>query len=572
MTSGKIYGWGILLLVGGLALFPLLFLVLGSFTTGDMLGQVSMAHLGLQNYVEVFSSPSTYKVLVNTLIYTTGTVLFSLVSGTFFAWVLARTDIPYRSFLFSALVVSIAVPSLLQAMAWVFLFSPRMGYVNQLLMPWLGRPLYNIYSLPSMIFLEGLRMIPAVFLLMWPLLRHIPSSLEECAMICGARGSTVFRRIVLPLIVPGLVGVSIYVAITVIGVFEIPGIIGLPARIFVFSTRVYAEIFSPGAANYGNANALSMVLVVLLVIGGFFYYEIIKRVHRFEIITGKGYQPRQIVLRPAIRRLLLGVILLYLFLSLVLPTLTLLWTSFVPLPMPPSWAALDRLTLEGWHTVFTVPGIGRTIVNTLVVSIVASVGVIALSFAVSFILVRTDAPYKRTLDMLAFSPHAVPGVVLGISLVFLFVYMDRLLALGLYGTIWPIAVGFIIAFLPFGTRATTAGLLQLHKELEEAGSICGAARWRVLSRISFPLLMPTFLIVFLWTFGHVFRMTGLPLMLFGSEKSQVIGVLLWFMWDDSGQFNAVSALGICLILFLLLTSLVLYRLQRANAAGRLVDA
>ena len=84
--------------------------------------------------------------------------------------------------------------------------------------------------------------------------------------------------------------------------------------------------------------------------------------------------------------------------------------------------------------------------------------------------------------------------------------------------------------------------------------------------------MPTFLIVFLWTFGHVFRMTGLPLMLFGSEKSQVIGVLLWFMWDDSGQFNAVSALGICLILFLLLTSLVLYRLQRGNAAGRLVDA
>ena len=458
-------------------------------------------------------------------------------------------------------------------MAWVFLFSPRMGYVNRLLMPWLGGPLYDIYSLPSMIFLEGLRMIPAVFLLMWPLLRHIPSSLEECAMICGAEGRTIFRRIVLPLIVPGLVGVSLYIAITVIGVFEIPGIIGLPARIFVFSTRVYAEIFSPEAANYGNANALSMVLVVLLVIGGLFYYEIIKRVHRFEIITGKGYQPRQIVLRPATRRLLLGVILFYLFLSLVLPTLTLLWTSFTPLPMPPSAEALKHLTLEGWHTVFTVPGIGRTVVNTLVVSVVASVGVIALSFAVSFILVRTDAPFKRTLDMLAFSPHAVPGVVLGISLVFLFVYMDRLTSFGLYGTIWPIAVGFIIAFLPFGTRATTAGLLQLHKELEEAASICGAAAG-VYCAGSASAPHAYFPDRILWTFGHVFRMTGLPLMLFGSEKSQVIGVLLWFMWDDSGQFNAVSALGICLILFLLLMSLVLYRLQRATrrkAGGRVTE-
>ena len=146
MASARIYSWGILVLVAGLALFPLLFLVIGSFSTSDMLGHVSLAHIGLQNYVEVFSSPSTYKVLYNTVIYTVGTVVFALVTGTFFAWVLARTDVPYRSFLFSALVVSIAVPSLLQAMAWVFLFSPRMGYVNRLLMPWLGAPLYDIYK------------------------------------------------------------------------------------------------------------------------------------------------------------------------------------------------------------------------------------------------------------------------------------------------------------------------------------------------------------------------------------------------------------------------------------------
>lgn len=562
-----IFSYSILVIVALLVILPVLFLILGSFSTSSILGDISLSHLGLSNYVEVYSSRSTYKVINNTIIYTVGTVLFALIGGTSFAWILARTDIPFKLFLFTALTISIAVPSLLQAMAWVFLLSPRMGYLNQPFIHWLGRPIYNIYSMPSMIILEGLRMIPAVFLFMWPLLRRIPASLEETAMVCGAEGRTIFRKIVLPLVVPGLIAVSLYITISVIGAFEIPGILGLPARIYVFSTRIYAEIFSPVEANYGTANALSMVFLAILLVGTVPYFQVIKKVHKFEIVTGKAYQPRLIVIKKRTKLILLSLMALYLVLTIFLPAMTLLWTSFTPIPMSPSMESFKRLSLDGWRIMFNWPHIGTTLFNTVTVSVVATVAVIALSFAVAYVLVRTNAPFKGWLDVLAFSPHAVPGVILGISLVWLSLYMDRFLPFNIYGTIWPIAVGFVINFLPFGTRAATTGLLQIHKELEEVGSICGVSKWLVLFKITLPLLLPTVIIVWLWTFGHVFRMTGLPLMLFGSEANQVIGVLLWFMWDSGGRFNAVSALGFSLIAFLLVVSLVLYRIQRRTSVA-----
>ncbi len=568
LWSPKLFPSFVFILVGALAITPVAFLILGSLSTSSILIDINPAKMGLANYIEVYSSPSTYKVITNTIVYVTGTVLFSLIAGMAFAWIVARTDLPFKYGIFLMITMSIAMPSLLQAMAWVLLLSPRMGYINQYFTMWWGRPLYNIYSMPSMIFLEGLRMIPAVMLLMWPLLRKLPASLEETARICGAKSHTVIRRILLPLLMPGLIGVSLYIGISVMGVFEIPGIIGLPARIFVFSTRIYAEVLAADTANYGTASALSMVFLVVLVVGTLLYLRTIREIRRFEVVTGKGYQPKEVKLGKWTKRILLSVVAFYLFVTVIAPTVTLLWTSFTPYPMPPSWDAWNRLSLEGWRTLAAYQELGRTVSNTMIVSVVASVAVIALSFSVAYVLLRSTVPFKKWLDLLAFSPHAVPGVIMGISLVWVSLQADKVLPFNLYGTIWPIALGFTILFLPFGTRAMTAGLMQLHREMEEAGGICGASKLVVFCKITFPLLVPTFTIIFIWTFGHVFRMTGLPLMLFSSEQDQVIGVMLWYMWDSGGNFHAVSALGIVLIGFLLIMGLLLMMLQkRVSIAG-----
>jgi len=180
----------VLITVAALVIFPLLSLILGSFSTNPTPGDLNFSNLGMQNYVEIYTASSTYRIINNTIVYVVGTVLFSLIGGTVFAWILARTDIPFKGFFFAGLTISIAIPSLLQAMAWVFLLSPRMGFINQFFIGWLGTPIYNIYSMPGMIFLEGLRMVPAVFLLMLPLIRHIPASLEETALVCGAKNGS----------------------------------------------------------------------------------------------------------------------------------------------------------------------------------------------------------------------------------------------------------------------------------------------------------------------------------------------------------------------------------------------
>lgn len=556
----------LLVSVGALVILPLFFLVFGSLSSSKLLGEFDLADIGMQNYLEVYSSPSTYRVIKNTFVYTIGTVALSLSGGTALAWVLARTDIPFKTFFFVGITMSTAMPGLLQAMAWVLLLSPRMGYLNAAFKAWFGWPPYDIYSMTSMIALEGLRMIPAVFLMMWPILRHIPASLEETARTCGSSESAIFRRILLPLIMPGLLGVSLYIMITVIGVFDVPGIIGLPAGIYVFSTRIYAEVSNPVTANYGAACALSMVFLAILAIGASLYFRIIKNVYRFEVVTGKGYQPKQLLLGWRSKLLVLGLMGIYLLVTIVLPTVTLLWTSLTLIPLPPSWQALSQLNLQAWANIATYPNLWRSILNTVVVSVSTSAAVIALSFAVSYVLVRTEFRLKRWLDFLAFSPHAVPGVILGVSLLWLSLYADKVLPVAFYGTVWPMVIGFTILFLPFGTRATTAGLVQLHKELEEAAHVSGGSAILVFRTIIFPLLSPTFVIVFIWTFGHVFRFTQLPLMLFTGEKSQLLAVLLWYMWD-SGAFNMISAFGLTLIAFLSVLSLVLFRLQRRLAVA-----
>ena len=179
-------------------------------------------------------------------------------------------------------------------------------------------PPLDIYSLGGMIFLEGLRLVPTAFLMLVPLMRSMDPSLEEAAAVSGARPFSTLRKVTLRLLAPGLVAVMIYQAMTALEVFEMPGILGLPAGIYVFSTKIYAVVRSATFLPvYGQANALAMVYLVIAVVTTFFYTRLISRVERFTIITGKGYRPRANRIGPAgaIRRLAL--VLLYLFLAIL---------------------------------------------------------------------------------------------------------------------------------------------------------------------------------------------------------------------------------------------------------------
>jgi iron(III) transport system permease protein len=538
-----------------LVLTPLFALVLGSFSTARLPMDFDLSKMGLQNYPKVYLDPLLYELIGNTVIYVAGSVAVGISLAVTLAWLAERTDMPGKVLVYAGVPMTLAVPGMLQAMAWVLLLSPRIGMINRWLMDLFGltQAPINIYSLGGMIFVEGLRLVPTAFLMLVPLLRSMDPALEEAAATSGIRPSSTIRKITLRLLAPGIFAVMVYQAMTALEIFEVPGVLGLPSRIYVFSTKIYAIIRSATLIPvYGQANALAMVYLLIAVVTTYFYSRMISRSERFTVITGKGYRPRPVELGrwkvPA-----LAIVWVYLFLAVLLPFLVFLYTSFLPFLQIPSVAALKSFTLKNYRLLAVYGEVGSALMNTVIMVIVTATATTLLSFFISLVVVRSRFWGSKLLDQLAFVPHAIPGIVMGLAFVWVFIKLDFILPI--YGTIWAIAIGFTANFISYGTRAMNAALLQIHKELEEAAYASGLVPWRAMRRIFFPLMLPTFAGVWIWVVLHAVRIAGMPLMLYEGSKNQVLAVLIWNMWDE-GYVPAVAAIGTLLMASLLVLTLL----------------
>ncbi|HEY6199985.1 MAG TPA: iron ABC transporter permease [Candidatus Binatia bacterium] len=560
---------GIFLLVLFLVLAPLSFLVLGSFSTARLPGDFSLDTMGLVNYVKVYADAGTIDLFINTIIYVAGSAALGIVLAVALAWLVERTNMPGKIFLYAGVPTTLAMPGMLQAMAWVLLFSPRIGFVNA----WMkdlfgpGAPVIDVYTLEGMIFLEGVRLVPTAFLMLVPLMRSMDPSLEEAAAVSGARPLSTLRKVTLKLLAPALVAVMIYQAMTALEVFEIPGILGLPAGIYVFSTKIYAIVrtatFMPV---YGQANALAMVYVFIAVATTLLYTRMISRAERYTIVTGKGYRPRQFDLgRWRIPAFIAAC--LFLFVSIVLPFLVFLYASFLPYLQAPSAQAFQTMTLKNYRLLAEYGEVGSALRNTFVMVVTTATATVVLSFLVSLVVVRSKFWGRKLLDQLAFVPHAIPGIVMGIAFFWLFLKIDFL---PLYGTIWAISIGFTISFLSYGTRSMNAALLQIHKELEEAAYVSGAPPWRTMRRVFVPLMMPTFVGVWIWVVLHAVRIAGMPLILAEGPGNQVLAILIWNMWDE-GYVPAVAAIGTLLMITLMLLTLAVRIIGFRRHAMQMVE-
>jgi iron(III) transport system permease protein len=260
---------------------------------------------------------------------------------------------------------------------------------------------------------------------------------------------------------------------------------------------------------------------------------------------------------------------LYLFLAVLLPFLVFLYTSFLPYLQVPSLEALSSFTLKNYRLLAIYGEVGSALKNTVIMVVVTATATVLLSFFISLVVVRSRFWGRRLLDQLAFVPHAIPGIVMGLAFVWIFIKLDFVLPI--YGTIWAMAIGFTANFISYGTRAMNAALLQIHKELEEAAYVSGLRPWRTLRRIFFPLMLPTFAGVWIWVVLHAVRIAGMPLMLYEGSKNQVLAILIWNMWDE-GYVPAVAAIGTLLMASLLFLTLLVravgFRTHRADVSGR----
>lgn len=563
--SGAVYGyargafkgeylwyWIIFTAVGLAVLTPLTFLVLGSFSLASLPTEFTLSELSFKNYEKVWLDRNTYLLFYNTLVYVTGATAFGITVAAGLAWLVERTNIPGKIWIYAGVPLTLAMPGMLQAMAYVLLLSPRIGYLNELLGVFGIGPI-NIYSLSGMIFIEGLRLVPTAFLMLVPLLRAMDPALEEAAFMSGANPRRTLRRITIRLMLPGLLAVLIYQCMTALEVFEVPGILGLPASIYVFSTKIYSVLHSVSTIPaYGQANALAMIYVVIAIGATWIYAKVISKSERFTIITGKGYRPRELDLGKG-SWLALGAVLLFLTFSIILPFLVLAYVSFLPFLQSPSLAAFQMMTVEHYVQLWETPLIGRVMMNTFYMVVITSTLTVVISFLVSLVIVRSKFWGRKILDQLAFMPHAIPGIVMGLAFLWVFLQGTKY-GINLYGGIWAISIAFAVGFMAYGTRSMNAALLQIHKDLEEAAQTSGATPWRTMWRIFCPLMLPTFVGVWVWSMLHAVRIAGKPLLLYEGSENQVLAILIWNMWDE-GNIEGVGAIGTLMIIFLLLVTL-----------------
>jgi iron(III) transport system permease protein len=323
---------------------------------------------------------------------------------------------------------------------------------------------------------------------------------------------------------------------------------------------------SAGGSNYGAANALAIVYLIINIVGLWIYARVTNNAAAFAVVTGRGYRPRPIELGPW-RWVAAGGMVLFLFVSFVMPLLVLAWASITPLILQPTAAALGRLTDRNWRLLLTNQDLIQTVGNTGFVTLVTACLAVLVCLIVGWLTVRSRFTGKTLLDQLAFVSHGVPGVIMALALIWFWIQID---IIPIYGTVWIIILGFVVGALAYGSRTMSAALLQIHTELEEAAYASGASSVTTIRRVFVPLLLPALGGLWIWVALHVCRFVTLPLMLQTGPDNTLIAVYLWRQWEN-GEVNLVAATGLAMVAVMLLVTILAGRLglgsRRASLTG-----
>jgi len=526
---------------------PIIMLVLSSLREGNF---ITPGAFTLGNYRTVYLNQLTYPALLNTLIYATAVSAISLTFATIFAWLVERTDMPGTDWAWTMMLLPLAMPGILRSMSWILLLSPRSGIINVYLRDYLsffGMRLetgpFNIFTLPGMIFVEGMSGSTTLFLLMVGAFRLMDPSMEEAAKISGARTFTTLRRVTLGLMLPAVLAAAMYAFLGNLDDFETPLLIGLQAGIYLLPTLIYFTAYvSP---SYGLATAYSSIFIIFTIVMVWIYYRVvIRRADRYASITGKGYRPRRLSLGKW-RWVGLGLFIAFFTLNIIMPFLTLLWASLLPSYMVPSRAALQYVTLDNFATLINEPSIINSTVNTIILGVVTATGTMALAYMVSWLIVRLKVKGGLLLDGLAFIPHAIPTVSIALALIVLYLH-PAVRWLPIYGTIWIMMLALMTRYIAFASRTANSAMTQIHGELEEAARTSGATRFTTLVRITFPLLLPPFIGGWVWVFAHTIRSFSIPLMM-ATPGNETIAVVMYHFWERKADFSLASTLGVAML-------------------------
>ncbi|HME63099.1 MAG TPA: iron ABC transporter permease [Candidatus Binatia bacterium] len=526
----------LILVVGFLVLTPLFLMILNSFQTARP-GQPIV--WGMEGWIKAFTTPGIVNAMINTFTLAITRQSLALVIGAFFAWLIARTDIPMKGMLEFFFWLSFFLPALPETMGWILLLDPKYGLLNQGLMTLgLSQPLFNIYSFWGIVWAHMGGSVSVKVMLLAPAFRNLDAAFEEASKISGASGWHTFFRIVIPVMMPAILVTTILGIIRSLEAFEIELLLGTPIGLQVYSTKIH-ELVTWEPPQFAPAMALSTVFLGVLLLMVALQRRYIGQ-RNYETVSGRGFTIRS----TALGRWRYPAFLLVLAFALVVtivPTLLLLIGTFMKLFG--FFGIAEPWTLDNWRATLDDPVLLRSLWNTLAIGIGSGVIGVLFYALIAYMIVKTRHAGRWLLDFLSWLPWSVPGILLGVAL--LWTFLQTRIFLPIYGTIYLLMIAMVIKSMPFGTQVIKSVLIQLGSDLEEASKVCGATWFHTFRRVILPLAMPALITVGLVGFISAARDIS-TVVLLGSGKSRTLSLLM-LDFAAGAEFEKATVVAVIIV-------------------------
>ena len=527
----------VLAVVALLVVYPVLILFFNSFQVGQF-GTVT--HFGFDNWTTALRSPKVLDTLKNTLTLSAARQSIGIVVGVLVAWVLARTDLPGRNLLEFGFWVAVFLPTLTVTLGWIMVFDSFNGLANQLWQWLFGvKGPFNIFSWWGIVWVHLVTgTIPLKVMLLTPAFRNMDATLEEAAHTSGASTLETLRRVVLPIVTPTILVVLLLGTIRSFEAFEIELVLGYEARIDVYSTLIYRQATS-SPPEFGQATVLGMVILALL-LPCIAWQQWYSARHNVATVGGRfRNQPQRLGRwRWPLFGVVGGMVLIMTALPVVLVVLGTFMSNFGMFNVRDVW------TLKSWQTVLA----DQNFLNALLNSAIIATGTAVLSMVsfglIAYIIVRTRFFLRSGLDFLVWLPSCLPGIVMGLGYLYLFLGTPFLRPM--YGTTFILVLVASLGSITLTTQVLKTNLRQLGAELEEASAASGGNWWHTLRHITLPLMAPSLAVVGVLAFSAAARATS-HVALLSTHNNQPLSILQLNLLSDN-NFEAASVIGVFILL------------------------
>jgi len=552
--------------VYGLALvgvFFILITIVGNFWASISRG-ADPFDLTIGNYSRLLTDDQLPLVLWNTLVIGVGSVIVTLAFALPMAWILARTDFRWKMIALAVMMAKLAIPGFITAMAYAWLFNPNSGLANRMFASYFSseQPLFDVYTLPWICVLQGIVLVPGAVFMMLPAFSRMDHSLEEAAVASGVPARRALLSVTFPLLLPSVLAVTCFYFVLAIENFDFVALLGIPGGVKALVIWIY-DVTHPavGLPNFGMAGAVGALLFAAGGVAIIFYVRLIRRADRFSTLHGKSRYAPPVPLGRW-RPWALTLFAIWIFLSTLLPLLTLIWVSLHSYMRPVTWAAVQASSVTSYLS--AIDYMTEALPNTLILVAVSVIFSVICATSISWLVTRSRSRISAWLDFVVFLSPAVPTIIAATSFQYLGIVSYPWLPF--YGTIWILGIAMGTRMLAYSSRIVNASSLQMHRELDEAAYASGVAPLMAFRHIFLPIVAPAVVYGALMSAMLSAKDLAMPLMM-SNTGSQVLASLVYEL-QINGQQSIAAAISLYMIVaFGLLTLLAKIALRDPTGAS-----